>query len=161
NWQYQVCNRCVLLPAEADALCDCCRFNDTVPDLSVSGNLEKWRRLEVAKRQLIYDLNQLGLPYGTQADGVKPALSFAFMADPGEGQSEWRPVGKSEKVFTGHANGRITINIREADDAERERLRVTMGEAQRTLIGHFRHEVGHYYWDQLVKGRREDECRAV
>ncbi|HTU26860.1 MAG TPA: putative zinc-binding metallopeptidase, partial [Pirellulales bacterium] len=61
----------------------------------------------------------------------------------------------------GHDKGRITINIREADDAERERLRVVMGEAQRTLIGHFRHEIGHYYWDQLVKGRREDECRAV
>jgi hypothetical protein len=64
-------------------------------------------------------------------------------------------------VFTGHDNGRITIKIREADDAQRERLRVDMGEAQRTLIGHFRHEIGHYYWDVLVKGRREDECAAV
>jgi hypothetical protein len=162
-WNYsehKVCNRCVPLPAAPGALCDCCRFNATVPDLTVEGNWQKWQRLEAAKRQLFYDLNQLGLPYGNQADGVEPALSFAFMADPITG-SKWRPVGKSEQVFTGHDNGRITINIREADDAERERLRVTMGEAQRTLIGHFRHEVGHYYWDQLVKGRREDECRAV
>jgi hypothetical protein len=70
-------------------------------------------------------------------------------------------VGNGEKVFTGHDHGRITINIREADDVEREKLRVDMGEAHRTLIGHFRHEIGHYYWDMLVKGRREDECKAV
>jgi hypothetical protein len=159
--QHQVCNRCVPLPANPGALCDCCRFNATVPDLSVQGNWQKWQRLEAAKRQLFYDLNQLGLPYGTAADGIEPSLSFAFMADPSAGPSQWRPVGNAEQVFTGHADGRITINIREADDAERERLRVNLGEPQRTLVGHFRHEIGHYYWDQLVKGRREDECRAV
>ena len=159
--QHNVCNRCVALPAAAGSLCDCCRFNVTVPDLSVPGNWQKWQRLESAKRRLFYDLNQLGLPYGTQADGIEPALSFAFMADRIVKDSHWRPVGKTEQVFTGHDNGRITINIREADDAERERLRVDMGEAQRTLIGHFRHEIGHFYWDHLVKGRREEECLAV
>jgi hypothetical protein len=110
---------------------------------------------------LFYNLNQLGLPYGSEADGVQPPLTFAFKADPITTPNHWRPVGKTEQVFTGHNNGLITINIREADDAERERLRVTMGEAQRTLIGHFRHEIGHYYWDQLVKGRREEECRLA
>jgi hypothetical protein len=64
-------------------------------------------------------------------------------------------------VYTGHATGCITINIREADDVVREKLRVELGEAQRTLIGHFRHEIGHYYWEQLVQGRREDDCRVV
>ncbi len=144
--QHKVCNRCVPLPAEAEALCDCCRFNDTIPDLTVAGNWVKWQRLESAKRRLFYGLNQLGLPYGTEADGIQPPLSFAFMADPIVNKDHWRPVGKREQVFTGHDNGRITINIREADDAERERLRVVMGEAQRTLIGHFRHEIGHYFW---------------
>ena len=37
-----------------------------------------------------------------------------------------------------------------------------MGEPYRTLLGHFRHEVGHYYWDLLVRdGGRLEACRAV
>jgi len=161
--EHQVCNRCVGLPAtsESAGLCDCCRFNDTIPDLSVAGNREKWRRLEGAKRRLFYDLVELGLPYGTAADGVEPPLAFDFKADVIPKGDFWRSVGKKQTVYTGHAAGRITINIREADDVVREKLRVDLGEAQRTLIGHFRHEIGHYYWDMLVKGRREVECQAV
>jgi hypothetical protein len=160
--EHQVCNRCVRAEAAmASALCDCCRFNDTIPDLTVPGNREKWRRLEAAKRRLFYDLDELGLPYGTMADGVEPCLAFDFKADVIPKQTLWRVVGKAQRVYTGHHEGRITINIREADDAQREKLRVDFGEAHRTLIGHFRHEIGHYYWDVLVKGRREDEFRAV
>ncbi len=159
--QNNVCNRCVRLPAPSGSLCDCCRFNATVPDLSVAGNLYKWYRLEAAKRRLFYDLSQLGLPYGTTSDGVHPPLTFDFKAEQIPKQDIWRSLGNSEKVFTGHDHGRITINLREADDVEREKLRVDMGEAQRTLIGHFRHEIGHYYWDMLVLGRREQECIAI
>ena len=162
-WNYSandVCNRCVAPPTEG-ALCDCCRFNATIPDLSVPGNAAKWYRLEAAKRRLIYDLDLLGLPYGTAADGIEPPLAFDFKADVIPVDDFWRPAGEAEKVYTGHANGRITINVREADDVEREKLRVDMGEAHRTLIGHFRHEIGHYYWDMLVKGRREAESKAA
>jgi hypothetical protein len=160
--EFNVCNRCVLAKGAAPgALCDCCRFNETIPDLSVEGNLQKWYALEAAKRRLFYDLQQLGLPYGTEADGIEPPLHFDFKADVIPAGDFWRSVGKGEKVYTGHANGRITINIREADEVEREKLRLDMGEAQRTLIGHFRHEIGHYYWDMLVKGKREAECIAV
>jgi len=161
--QHAVCNRCLALPIrpEGGGLCDCCRFNATIPDLGVPGNLKKWSRLEAAKRRLFYDLSQLGLPYGTAADGITPPLSFDFKADLISKNDFWRSVGKAEKVYTGHCAGRITINIREADDVEREKLRVDLGEAQRTLIGHFRHEIGHFYWDVLVKGRREDQCKAV
>lgn len=162
-WNYSanaVCNRCVSPPREG-ALCDCCRFNATIPDLSIPGNYEKWYRLEAAKRRLFYDLDLLGLPYGTAADGIDPPLAFDFKADVIPVDDFWRPAGEAEKVYTGHANGRITINVREADDVEREKLRVDMGEAHRTLVGHFRHEIGHYYWDMLVKGRREAECKQV
>ncbi len=161
--EHQVCNRSIEQhhAAAGETLCDCCRFNDTIPDLSVTGNLEKWRRLEAAKRRLFYDLGELGLPYGTEEDQVDPPLKFDFKADVIAPFSFWRSIGAAQKVYTGHAAGRITINIREADDVQREQLRVDLGEAHRTLIGHFRHEVGHYYWDQLVKGRREDQCRAV
>ena len=160
--QYNVCNRCVAAdcPSE-DGLCDCCRFNDTIPDLSIPGNVRKWYLLEAAKRRLFYELGELGLPYGAAGDGVEPPLQFDFKADAIPHGNIWRSMGTREKVYTGHNAGRITINIREADTVQREKLRVEMGEAQRTLIGHFRHEIGHYYWDQLVKGRREDECRTV
>ena len=70
-------------------------------------------------------------------------------------------MGDDEQVYTGHAQGKITINVREADDAERERLRVDFREAHRTLIGHFRHEIGHYYWQLLVENQCEDEFREL
>jgi len=160
--EHQVCNRCLALPVtEPAGLCDCCRFNQTIPDLTVPGNLVKWYRLEAAKRRLFYDLGHLGLPYGTAADGIKPELSFDFKADGIPKANLWRNLAASEKVFTGHADGKITINLREADEVEREKRRVDMGESKRTLIGHFRHEVGHFYWDVLVKDRREDAFKEV
>jgi hypothetical protein len=142
-------------------LCDCCRFTQIIPDLSVPGNLEKWYRLEAAKRRLFYDLDLLGLPYGTEAQEGRPPLRFDFKADVTLTNQFWRPIGIKEQVFTGHANSTITINIREADEVERERLRVALGEAQRTLLGHFRHEIGHYYWDLLVKYKRETEFNEL
>ena len=160
--EHDVCNRCVEAESAPEGpLCDCCRFNATIPDLTVPGNLRKWYRLEAAKRRLFYDLDELGLPYGTAADGLEPPLSFDFKADVIPKTDFWRSMAKTERVYTGHEAGLITINIREADDVEREKLRVDMGEAHRTLIGHFRHEIGHYYWDMLVKDRREDEFVAV
>jgi hypothetical protein len=159
-----VCNRCVVAtdppPAQAP-LCDCCIHNDTIPDLSVAGNREKWGRLEAAKRRLFYNLDLLGLPHGTAAEGFDPPLAFDFKADVIPANEFWRTMGAGERVYTGHSNGKITINIREADPAERESLRVDLDEAHRTLIGHFRHEIGHYYWDLLVRGTREDEFKRV
>ena len=64
--------------------------------------------------------------------------------------------------MTGHDNGVITLSLAEADDGMREQLRVSMGEPYRTLLGHFRHEVGHYYWDTLVRdGDTIENCRAI
>jgi hypothetical protein len=160
--EYQVCNRCVAADGSAaGALCDCCRFNETIPDLTVPGNQLKWYALEAAKRRLFYDLSELGLPYGTAADGIEPSLRFDFKADVIPVGNYWRSSGTAQTVYTGHDTGRITINIREADDVEREKLRVVMNEAHRTLIGHFRHEIGHFYWDALVKGRPEREAECV
>ena len=64
-------------------------------------------------------------------------------------------------MHTGYKDGCITINIREADDAERKKTRVAFNEPQRTLVGHFRHELGHYFWDRLVQGRCGDEFREL
>src|SRR4029453_19363135 len=54
------------------------------------------------------------------------------------------------RVMTGHASGLITSNAEEADDALREQIKYALREPYRTLVGHLRHEVGHYYWDRLV-----------
>jgi len=165
---YNVCNRFVSCVAghgtqsdtSAGVFCDCCRFNHTIPNLSVNGNKEKWYRLEGAKRRTFYDLNMLGFPYGTEADRVTPGLKFEFKADIVPDRV-YRFMGTGQKVFTGHDNGVITINIQEADDVAREKLRVDMGEAQRSLLGHFRHEFGHYVWDVLIKGKREADSVAM
>lgn len=152
-----VCNRMVALAAEPDGpvFCNGCRFNRTVPDTSVPGNRDKWARIEAAKRRLLYTLDRIGLPYGTADEGFDPPLCFDFKADVVRDKEHWHRLGPVEPVYTGHASGRITINLDEADDAEREKRRVDMNEAHRTLIGHFRHEIAHYYWDLLIRGRDE------
>ena len=137
----KICNWAI--PAESEeSLCDACRLTRAIPDLSVNGNREKWYRLEAAKRRLIYSLQGLHLPpFGTSRDTTFE-LRFEFLAD--------SPAPGGAKVLTGHSEGRITINVAEADDAEREQRRLAMHEPYRTLLGHFRHEIGHYYWDHLI-----------
>ena len=140
NAEYDVCNW--LLPGTSDAVyCLACRHNHTVPDLSKPENLLLWRQMEFAKHRLFYTLLALQLPLTTRAEDPKEGLMFDFKED----------ESPTQKVLTGHDLGDITINIAEADDAERERRRAAMHEPYRTLLGHFRHEVGHYYWDRLVR----------
>ncbi|MEX2216156.1 MAG: putative zinc-binding metallopeptidase [Phycisphaeraceae bacterium] len=157
-----VCNRCITVPGEGlfgESLCDCCRFNQTIPDLSVPNNRHSWSRLEAAKRRLFYGLDLLHLPRGKAGEGIDPPLAFDFKADVVAANVPWQTMGE-DRVFTGHDEGTITINLLEVDDVERERLRVAHGERHRTLIGHFRHEIGHYYWAVLVRNhpQREPEC---
>jgi hypothetical protein len=141
-----------LIPAADDhAFCTACDLNRTIPDLGISGNPERWQRLEAAKRRLIYALLRLGLPLRSRKEGQDRSLAFDFLAD-----------ARDAPVMTGHDDGLITINIAEADSAERERRRVELGEPYRTLLGHLRHEVGHYYWDLLVRDAGKVEAaRAV
>lgn len=159
-----VCNRCCVAsddPSVPAVCCDYCRLNDTIPDLTVSGNRDMWSRLEAAKRRLLYTLDLLQLPYGRSEDGVDPPLSFDFKADVAQRRKWWWAMGKEEQVYTGHANGKITINVREADSVEREKARVMFQEAHRTIIGHFRHEIAHYYWEMLVPGYFEADFKAT
>jgi hypothetical protein len=143
NAEYNACNW--LLPAgDAEIYCTACRHNRVVPNLSDDRNLNRWRRMESAKRRLFYTLLKLGLPLTARPQDPQ-GLAFDFLADPAEGSSS------GPSILTGHDNGLITINIAEADDAERERRRTSMGEPYRTLLGHFRHEVGHYFWNVLVR----------
>ena len=140
NAQYDVCNW--LIPAEQqNQFCLACRHNHLVPDLARPGNQDLWRLMETAKHRLFYTLLQLKLPLIARTEDPREGLMFDFLEDPPNGQ----------KVMTGHDLGKITISIAEADDAERERRRKSMHEPYRTMLGHFRHEIAHYYWDRLVR----------
>ena len=140
----QVCNWMVSADNQA-TLCGACRFNQTIPDLAVAGNRGLWRRLETGKRRLFYSLLRLGLPLTSKQEDPGDGLAFAFLADTNPSFRE------NTAALTGHAQGLITINIAEADDAWRERMRQDMTEPYRTILGHFRHESGHYYWYRLAQ----------
>jgi hypothetical protein len=152
NARYNACNWLVKADL-ADKVCMACRHNRVVPDLSVPENLDRWRKIEFAKHHLFYTLIKLGLPLANRVDDPENGLAFDFLT---EMPNETAPV------LTGHDHGLITLNIAEADDGAREQLRQQMGEPYRTLLGHFRHEVGHYFWDVLVdRGGKLEEYRAV
>jgi hypothetical protein len=140
NARHNVCNWLVAADS-GETFCTACRYNRTIPDLTNPENLEHWRKIESAKHRLFYTLVRLRLPLTMRPEDPN-GLAFDFLSD---------PVGSAAgKVLTGHASGLITLNVAEADDPERERQRKSMGEPYRTLLGHFRHEIAHYYWDHLV-----------
>lgn len=133
-----------LLPAEYPSdLCVSCRLNRTIPNLSDVNNGRYWRMIENAKRRLVAQLLSVGLPVRSKVE-EDPArgVMFDFLRSlPGE-----------PRVMTGHGSGLITLNVEEADDSIRERIRHELHEPYRTLLGHFRHEIGHYYWESLIAG---------
>lgn len=144
---YQVCNWLVL--SDDKCYCLACNLNQIVPGVeSTYRSLRKrqyWASMEHAKRRLLYTLLQLGLPVVNKADEPVSGLAFAFLED-----QRSNPQVHEEHVLTGHFEGLITVNLAEADNALRERARQKMGEPYRTLLGHFRHESGHYYFNSLV-----------
>src|SRR5579871_3041664 len=124
--QHQACNWLI----EANdplPFCQSCRLNRTIPDLSLPENCRRWRRIEAAKRRLVYSLNRLGLSTEGNPSENRPPLRFDLLADAPNGT----------KVMTGHSQGLITLNIAEADDVIREQRRVSLHEPYRTLVGHF------------------------
>lgn len=144
NARYGACNWLVRSQPGGDVYCAACRHNETIPDIEQPANLARWQTIERAKKRLFYSLLRLRLPLETRYQNPAHGLSFRFLAD--------MPIGPGP-VLTGHESGIITIALAEADDAEREARRTSMGEPYRTLLGHFRHEIGHHYWDLLVDGR--------
>jgi hypothetical protein len=135
-----------LVPLEhfhGEGLCIACCLNRTIPNQGEEDNQSLWARIESAKRRLVSQLLALGLPVRSREPSpwqdARQGLSFDFLRD-------W----PDQPITTGHASGVITVNAMEADDAERERIRTALHEPYRTLLGHLRHEVGHYYWERLV-----------
>jgi hypothetical protein len=136
-----------LVPVEDPVdMCRACRLNRTIPDLTdpaLPDNGYLWGQVELAKRRLVSSLILLGLPVASRmSEDTERGLMFDFL----------RSQVNGPHIMTGHNTGLITLNVDEADDAKREAVRKAMREPYRTLLGHFRHEVGHYYWDRLVAG---------
>ena len=142
NSSHGTCNW--LVPLESpETLCLACSFNRTIPSLDKSENLKRWKKIENAKHRLIYSLLRLKLPLKPKAAEEDSGLYFDFLEN----------LNEEARVLTGHANGTITLNIEEASEAERVRHKLDLGEKYRTLLGHFRHEIGHYYWELLIKDK--------
>lgn len=139
NHLYGVCNWLVK-EGSGTAYCEACDLNSTIPNLKQPEAISQWLVIENAKHRLVYSLLKMKLPLMSKKVDEEKGLTFDFLAD----------LKGKPRVLTGHDNGLITLNIAEADDVEREKSRKAMKEPYRTLIGHFRHEVGHYYWDRLI-----------
>lgn len=143
NKDHGVCNWLIEITDE-NKYCAACQLNRTIPNLSDEENYDKWTHLEVAKHRLIYQLQKIGLPLPSKGINKEKGLCFDFISKRG-----------NPNIMTGHANGVITILLREADSVQREKIRKQLSEPYRTLIGHLRHEVGHYFWDRLVYTDKE------
>jgi hypothetical protein len=125
---------------DSGSMCISCRTTRTIPDLTRPRNEQRLRAMEVAKRRTFFNLQTLSLPLVPRTADPERGLAFDFLES----------LDGGKPVMTGHASGVITINVAEADDDYRERNRDALAEPYRTVIGHLRHELGHYYWDVLV-----------
>lgn len=128
---------CNWLVPGSGGLCAACALTRTRPDDDDLDAQEAFRVAEAAKRRLVFQLDELGLEHPSAGPG---RLAFDLLSS------------RDAPVTTGHADGLITLDLAEGDDAHREALRRQMDEPYRTMLGHFRHETGHYYWQQLVEG---------
>lgn len=124
-----------------ETYCVSCQLNKIIPNLSDPANIFRWQHLEAAKKRLIYSLLKLKLSFKRNIPFQDPGLQFEFLSND----------LSDTPVMTGHLNGVITINVEEADEIQRHINQLQMGEKYRTVLGHFRHEVGHYYWNRLVR----------
>lgn len=149
--EYDVCNWMVSAD-DNQAFCVSCRLTYIIPNLSEAQNLMLWYRIEQAKRRLLYTLFNLNLPVvGRDVDPNK-GMGFEFLEDGATQDDFGNELTIKRSIATGHNAGMITINLLEAEHSSREKMREKMNESYRTLLGHFRHESGHYYWDRLING---------
>ncbi|GAA2000250.1 putative zinc-binding metallopeptidase [Microbacterium ulmi] len=158
GWIWHVCRNlglsgCTWLAPLEGGQCSSCDLTRTRPhDADVQG-LANFPLAERAKRQLVAELDALGFPVVGKAQDAANGLAFDLLSS------------SSQQVMIAHADGVVTIDLAEGDDSHRERVRSTLAEPYRTMLGHFRHEIGHYYEWQLVERAADPavlaQCRAL
>lgn len=130
--------------------CRSCALTGGRPHTSDPDALRAWMETECHKRHLLHQVAALGLPIEGRTPTAPTGLRFELVYAPGQAE------------VTGHRAGTITIDLTEADDPHRATQRHLFGEATRTMLGHLRHEIGHYYWPILVETQDElDEFRSL
>jgi hypothetical protein len=144
-----------LVPEHGGRWCRSCALTRTRPAEGDQRAVAAWEVAEAAKRRLVFQLCELGLPIVDRAADPAAGLAFDLLLE------DFDAAGRPTPVVTGHADGIITVDLSESDDAHRERLRGMFGEPLRTVLGHFRHEIGHYYWPRLVDGPGRDRFRSL
>ncbi len=139
------CNWLVANGDPAD-LCPSCRLTRTRPEDADTSAAEAFRAAETAKRRLVFQLHELALPIISRAEDPDRGLAFDLLSS------------RHQPVRTGHEDGVITLDLSESDDSHREHIRRELGEPYRSVLGHLRHEIGHYYWPLLVD--RQDQVKG-
>lgn len=135
---------------DENPLCASCRLTSVRPNDDDEAGLTGWADAELAKRRLLHQLVSLSLPVVDRTLDEERGVTFEFLSS------------RNRSVTTGHASGVITLDLSESDDAHREFVRQQLGEPYRTVLGHLRHEIGHYFWPHLVEDAgRIDEFRAL
>jgi hypothetical protein len=137
NLHLAACNWLVPV-GQPGGLCASCALTVERPNDGDTAGLADFARAEAAKRRLIAELQELKLPIVGRDRDPDCGLAFRLLSS------------AHENVMTGHENGVITLDLAEGDDVHREQLRVEMDEPYRTLLGHLRHEIGHYYFYRLI-----------
>lgn len=144
NSVYGTCNW-LTRADENETFCIACSMNRTIPNLTEPGNLPAWQEFERAKKRLVYQLLRFSLPLDGSTQG-SAHLTFDF----------------ARGTNTGHLDGVISVDMLEADAVWREQQKQMFEEAYRSLLGHLRHESGHFYWMLLIDAAgRQDAFRAL
>jgi len=146
---YGVCNW-VVPRVSSDPLCRSCCMNRIIPDLGSERNLRLWAKTEEAKRRLVVSLLRMGITLPSPSEDAYSALRFNLLS-----------TTANPEVTTGYLQGVITVNLEEADDTYRQINRQNLGEASRTLTGHFRHESAHYFWHRFLSALAWDDPLRV
>jgi hypothetical protein len=145
----------VVPASRGDRWCRSCGLTRLRPSDADAHAVAAWQVAEAAKRWLVFQLCEMGLPIVDRSVDPQTGLAFDLLLEVIDDD------GRQGPVVTGHADGIVTVDLSESDDAHRERLRGILGEPLRTVLGHFRHEIGHYYWPRLVLGPDRDRFRAL
>jgi len=155
NAAIDVCNWVIPLES-SESFCQACRYNRLIPDAKSEVGLKRWRAIGEAQRHLFYSFLRWDLPRPSRKEDPQGGLLFDLKDD------EVFPDGSCKPALIGHEEGHIVIRTAEADDGLREQQRETMNEPYRTLLGHFRHETGHFIWNRMVRNAGHfEKFRAV